>query len=151
MSGYEDVGVFLSNQIGQIIIIIASIFTAAKYVDRRNDQKVMAVRKEFLGEKLDGEGGILGGLKAEWTHDIRSINKNIETLSQRFDMVIDYIGKDINRIDKAVERVSSRAGVYHVSKEEDNYTRRDQNIKERRENDTEKGRERSGGVYHTNE
>lgn len=101
---------FVQNAIGQIIAMVATIIAAARWIDKKNQEKVDKVKREVMEEVNDKEArwkAVFDSIR----RDFDSIRRDIRNVKLQEETIRGYIERDIARIDRNVERLSSRTGV----------------------------------------
>lgn len=127
-----------SNQITVIIAIILALYGFWKWLRKENTSAVTILKKQLLGEKEDGTGGIIGAIQIRFIEEMKELKeqneKDMQTLkkellyevqkfqtdlnNQHAQSVIDvrYIKRDINRMERSLEKLTG--GKYTMAKVE---------------------------------
>lgn len=129
MSAEQEAFAFVTNQIGQVVIILLAIIGGFRWLDKRNEKKVNDAMIKLAGDNQDGKGGIIGNIMSQYENDQKHTRSEMKNLRSRFSMVIKYLAGDVRRIDGAVERIAEKQGVYY-SKSEHKYEEEDQKIQD---------------------
>lgn len=130
----EDTLTFATNFLTQILIIIASVAAAAKYIISENRKGHDRLAKRILGEDLDGregKGGLLDELRTELRTErkreieqlrtelvqmITDTHKELINEFRRTSTKISYMSRDFSRMEKSLEKMSS--GRYIAARDE---------------------------------
>lgn len=141
----SEIFAFITNQIGQIIVILLAIIGGFRWLDKRNEARVKESEIRLLGENKDGTGGIIGHLLSNANANNANLARNVRHIRERLTMLIKFLAGDVKRLDIAMEKIAQKSGVYYTRSQHD-YEQTDEQIRrdEYRErpdnnNDNDKG------------
>jgi len=87
---------FINQIITQCVFMGAVVFGAAKWVDKRNQDKVDALRYELIGDK--DHIGLLTRLETNF-------NNNLTNVQKQFDQSLKYAEREQDRLNSEIERL----------------------------------------------
>lgn len=129
MSAEQEAFAFVTNQIGQVVIILLAIIGGFRWLDKRNEKKVNDAMVKLAGDNQDGKGGIIANIMNQYEQDQKLNRGEMKNLRSRFSMVITHLAGDVRRIDNAMEKVAEKQGVYYT-KSEHKYEEEDKKIQD---------------------
>jgi hypothetical protein len=127
MAVESEIIAFVTNQIGQIIIIILAIVAGFRWLDKRNEQRVIESEIRLLGEQRDGKGGIIGTLLNQHAAHSDKVNRNIKYIRERMLLLVKFLAGDVRRLDVTMEKIAQKSGVYYTRSQHD-YAKADLNV-----------------------
>lgn len=92
---YDDIAIFFSNYIGQIITIIGSFYIGLQWLERRQNKKIkeqVEARMNLVAQQLKGE--------IQKIKDSVEKQKNAQIMTAKLtEKSLEYIEKSLNRIE----------------------------------------------------